>query len=58
MICFLDEEAEANKYIRPHIHRLPSELQYLTLDYQLSYEQRKSKVKSWIEQVLLKVKKL
>ena len=56
IIYFLDEEAEANKYIRPQLYRSPSELHYLTLNYKLSYEERKTKVQNWIEQILLNCK--
>lgn len=51
IIYLLDEEAEANALIRSQLHLLPIELHYLILDYGLSYEKRKLKVRSWIQQI-------
>ncbi len=51
IIYLLDEEAEANALIRSQLHLLPIELHYLILDYGLSYEKHKLKVRSWIQQI-------
>lgn len=38
--------------IRSKLHLLPIEMQLLTIDTGFSYEERKLKVKEWIEQIL------
>ena len=56
IIILLDEEAEANAFIRFQLHLLPAELQYLIVDYKLSYDEQKFKMKRWIQQILLMCK--
>lgn len=55
-IVFLDEDAHANTFIRSQLHLLPTELHYLILDRQLSYEEQELKVRNWIHQILLSCK--
>ncbi|MEK5215964.1 hypothetical protein [Psychrobacillus sp. FSL H8-0487] len=51
-IFLIDEESENNEMIRSKLHLLPIEMQLLTIDTGFSYEERKLKVKEWIEQIL------
>lgn len=50
----MDNTEEGNMLIRPHMHRLPPVLRYLTIDNEfayscaLTYEEQQHKVKEWI----------
>ena len=51
-IFLIDEESENNEMIRSKLHLLPTEMQLLIIDNGFSYEEKKLKVKGWIEEIL------
>lgn len=52
LIYLIDEESENNKTIRSKLHLIPNEMRFLTIDNGFSYEEKKLKVKEWIEGIL------
>lgn len=52
-IIFIDANSENNNKIRCKLHLLPSEMQILLINNQLSYEEKEIKVKEWIEQLVM-----
>ncbi len=55
-IFFIDYNSNNNKNIWHKLHLLPYEIQFLIIDYGLSYEEKELKVKKWIEQILMLLK--
>ena len=55
-IFFIDYNSENNKNIQGKLHILPSEMQFLIMDYGLSDEEQEIKVKKWVEQILMLIK--
>lgn len=51
-IFYIDEESEHNEFLRAKLELIPREMQILTIDSAFSYEEKKVKVREWIERIL------